>query len=70
MAVKMLFDLKAGDRFYFVGDPKKQVREIGVVVMKRKYYGETKTAYVIYSDLKEGHSNREVVFLRNSKETK
>lgn len=64
MSVKMLFELKPGDRFYFVGDHKKIVREIRDVIYRRKL--SSKPQYVVYSDLKEGHSNRQVVFLRNA----
>lgn len=66
MAVQKLFDLKPGDRFYFVGDPKKVVREIKKLVYKRTL--SSNPQYVVYSDDKEGHSNREVVFLRNARD--
>ena len=67
MTVKKLFELEPGDRFFFTGDPKKEVREIFQVVHKGRYVGKPKVGYVIYTDLKEGHSDREVVFLRNTK---
>jgi hypothetical protein len=66
MAEKMLYDLVPGDRFYFVGDPKKAIREIKEVVKKGRHITKEVTDFVIYTDLKEGHSNRPVIFLRNS----
>ena len=62
MSQSNLFDLKPGDRFYFIGDPKKEVREIKEVVMHKR---GMRVQYVIYPDLKEGHQNRPLVFLRN-----
>lgn len=59
MAEQMLFELKPGDRFYFIGDPKKVVREIQEVVMRKR---GVRVQYVIYTDYKEGHQNRPVVF--------
>jgi hypothetical protein len=60
-----LFELQEGDRFYFVGDPRKAVLEIGNVI---KHYRSGRVLHVIYKDLKEGHRDRPVVFLRNIKE--
>lgn len=68
MSTKKLFDLKVGDRFYYVGDPKKTIKEIGMVILKGRYVSKDVTSYVIFTDLKEGHSNRAVVLLRNINE--
>jgi len=57
-----LFELQPGDRFYFIGDPKKIVREISETVMHKR---GMRVQYVIYKNSKEGHQNRPVVLLRN-----
>lgn len=68
MSTKKLFDLKVGDRFYYVGDPKKEVREIFTVILKGRYVSKSVVSHVVFADLKEGHSNRAVVLLRNVNE--
>jgi len=57
-----LFELQEGDRFYFIGDPRKTVIEIRQVV---KHYRSGRVLHVVYRDMKEGHRDRPVMFLRN-----
>jgi hypothetical protein len=61
-----LFQLKPGDRFFRVGDPKKLIREVKELIYKERYVAKSVVKYVIYTDLTEGHSDCPVCFLRNA----
>ncbi|MCJ7447926.1 MAG: hypothetical protein MUO72_09545 [Bacteroidales bacterium] len=63
MILTTLFKLKAGDRFYFVGDKKKKVYEVNHLTYKRIF--SKAPQFVVFTDHTEKHQDREVVLLRN-----
>ena len=61
-----LFDLKIGDRFYFLKDRNKKVWEIETINLRPIRRGKSEVLALTGKTYKEFKSDRKVIFLRKS----